>query len=54
MGDVSMDEIKGAADEVLATLKTEELTDAKRKEDIEALLDRMTQETFNDLTILAQ
>lgn len=53
MGDNSTEIIKGAADEVLAILKTENLTDNSRKIEIESILDRLSDETFNSLTILA-
>ncbi len=49
-----MDTIKGAADEVLAILKMERFNDRQRKEEIEGLLDKMSDETFNEMTIIAQ
>ena len=53
MGDQSSEEIKGAADEVLAILKTESMTDNERKREIESILDRLSDEIFNSLTVLA-
>jgi pre-mRNA-splicing helicase BRR2 len=54
MGDVSTSDIKSAGDEVLAILKTENLNDNDRKREIEGILDRLSDETFNSLTVLAQ
>lgn len=54
MGDIPTDMLHGAADEVLAILKTEELTDKDKKRDIEVLLDRLTDETFSNIVILGQ
>lgn len=55
MGDVSTSDLKSAGDEVLAILKTEEggLTDSLRKREIEGILDRLSDETFNTLVVLA-
>lgn len=54
IGDVSLPDLKSAADEVLAILKTEEGTDAQRKTEVESILDRLPDEVFNQMTILAQ
>lgn len=54
MGDSPMDVIKGAADEILALLKTQNMNDSQRKLNIEAFIDKLTDEKFNDLTVLAQ
>jgi hypothetical protein len=51
---VSLPDLKSAADEVLAILKTEEGTDAQRKTEIESILDRLSDEVFNQMTVLAQ
>ena len=53
MGDVSTSDLKSAADEVLAILKTEDFNDNERKREIEGIVDRLTDETFNTLTIIA-
>jgi hypothetical protein len=53
MGDVSNSDVRGAADEALALLKTESMTDAQRKSDLEYFLDKLTDEDFNALTVLA-
>lgn len=53
MGDHSTEVIKGAADEVLAILKTDNMTDNLRKLEIESILDRLSDETFNSLTVLS-
>ena len=47
MGDHSIETIKGAGDEVLAILKTENMTDYQRKSEIESILDKLSDETFN-------
>jgi hypothetical protein len=47
MGDYSTEAIKGAGDEVLAILKTENMSDYQRKREIESLLDRLSDENFN-------
>lgn len=54
VGDVSTSDLKSATDEVLAILKTEELTDAERKREIEGVVDRLSEESFNALTVLGQ
>lgn len=53
MGDNSTGEIKGATDEVLAILKSDNLNDSQRKIEIEGFLDSLTDETFNSMTVLA-
>jgi pre-mRNA-splicing helicase BRR2 len=55
LGDVSLPDLKSAADEVLAILKTEDggVTDALRKSEIEGILDHLSEETFNQMTVLA-
>lgn len=49
MGDVSLEVLRGATDEVLAILKTDNITggDIERKREIEAIVDRLSQETYN-------
>lgn len=47
MGDHSTEIIRGAGDEVLAILKTDSMTDHERKREIESIIDKMTEETFN-------
>ena len=54
MGDVSTGDLKSAADEVLAILKTEDLNDNERKREIEGIVDRLSDEAFNTLTVFAQ
>lgn len=51
--DVSIDVLKAATDEVLAILKTDNLKDAQRKSEIEGVIDKLDDTTFNQLTILA-
>ena len=46
--------MKSAADEVLAILKTEDFNDNDRKKEIEGIVDRLSDETFNMLTVFAQ
>ena len=59
LGDLSLSDLKSAADEVLAILKRSSSfsklfkTDAARKRECEAITDRMTDESFNQLTVLA-
>jgi hypothetical protein len=53
LGDLSLSDLKSAGDEVLAILKTEDLTDASRKRECEAITDRMSDESFNQLTVFA-
>ncbi|CDW82626.1 u5 small nuclear ribonucleoprotein 200 kda helicase [Stylonychia lemnae] len=54
MGDVSLEILRGAADEVLAILKTEDRNDSEKKIEIQCILDRMSDETFNQMVILTQ
>ena len=54
MGDVSTSDLKSAADEVLALLKTDNLSDSSKKQEIESVIDRLSPETFNSLTVLSQ
>ena len=54
MGDVSTEVLRGAVDEVLAILKTENQNDSQKKSEIESILDRLTDETFNHLMVLGQ
>lgn len=54
MGDLPINDVRSAADEALAILKTENMTDIQRKAEMEVFLDRLSAESFNSLTILAQ
>jgi len=54
MGDHSLETIKGALDEVLAILKSEGVSDAERKQEIEGLIDKLSETEFNSLTVLGQ
>ena len=55
MGDLPLETIKGALDEVICILKREGAKDAERKKDIESLeIDRLTDAEFNTLTVLGQ
>ena len=55
MGDLPLETIKGALDEVICILKREGAKDADRKKDIESLeIDRLTDAEFNTLTVLGQ
>ena len=54
MGDVSTADLKSAADEVLAILKTEDMNNIKRKREIEGIVDRLNDEQFNTITIFGQ
>ena len=55
MGDVPLDTIRGALDEVICILKREGSKDAERKKEIESLeIDRLTDTEFNTLTVLGQ
>lgn len=51
--DVPLDTLKAAVDEVLAILKTDNMKDVDRKNEIEGIIDKLTDQTFNTLTILA-
>lgn len=54
MGDVSLEILRGAADEVLAILKTDNLNEATKKVEIESILDKMADENYNQLVVLSQ
>lgn len=54
MGDLSTEDLKSATDEVLAVLKSENYNDSQRKQDIEGIIDRLTDENFNTLVVLGQ
>lgn len=54
MGDHSLDVIKGALDEIIAILKAEGVKDTERKQEIEGIIDRLTDADFNSLTVLGQ
>lgn len=53
IGDVPLDTLKAATDEVLAILKTDNLKDTERKSEIEGIIDKLDDNSFNQLTILA-
>lgn len=53
MGDQPLEMIKGALDEIIATLKSD-LKDHEKKSEIEALVDKVTEINFNSLTVLGQ
>lgn len=53
IGDVPLDTLKAATDEVLAILKTDNLRDTERKKEIEGIIDQLDDLNFNQLTILA-
>lgn len=53
MGDVSTSDLKSAGDEVLAILKSEDMNDGERKREIEGIIDRLTDEQFNTITVIA-
>ncbi|CAN0080917.1 unnamed protein product, partial [Hapterophycus canaliculatus] len=46
LGDQPQDVLRGAADEVLAWLKDDSLTDHKRQEGVEAILGKLRPERF--------
>jgi pre-mRNA-splicing helicase BRR2 len=52
VGDLSTDDLKSATDEVLAVLKSEDLNDSQRKQEIEGIVDRLSDENFNTLVVL--
>ena len=56
MGDHSLEDFKGALDEVISILKAEGMKDSERKEQIESLpdIDRLSDGDFNTLTVLGQ
>ena len=53
ISEVSIDVLKEVTNEVLAILKVDNLKDIQRKQEIEAFLDKLSDTTFNDLTVLA-
>ena len=53
MGDTNMDTLKQGVDETLAILKTDGPKDTEKKKSIEFFLNKIADETFNTLTILA-
>ena len=56
LGDSSIETVKDAVDEVLAVLKDDSLNDKQRKVEIDGLLglDKLTDDEFNNLTVLGQ
>ena len=54
MGDISLEVLKGALDEVIAILKSEGVQDKDRKTEIESLVDRIEETEFNTLMVLSQ
>lgn len=52
MGDLSTEDLKSATDEVLAVLKSDNYNDSQRKQDIEGIIDKLTDENFNALVVL--
>ena len=54
LGDVPLDTIKGALDEIIAILKNEGYKDSDRKAEIESIIDRLSEQEFNSLTVLGQ
>jgi len=53
MGDVSLEILRGATDEVLAILKGEDRNDSEKKAEIQCILDKMTDEVFNQMVIMS-
>lgn len=53
IGDVPLDTLKAATDEVLAILKDDNAKDVERKMEIEGIIDKLDDHNFNQLTILA-
>ena len=53
MGDYPLDTLKAVADEVLAILKTDNMKDVDRKKEIEGIIDKLDDNTFNLLTVYA-
>ena len=51
MGDQSLEILKGALDEVICSLKSD-LKDTDKKSDIEAMIDKVSNEDFNSLMVL--
>lgn len=54
MGDVSLEYLRGATDEVLSILKMDTINDAMKRVEVQVILDRMADETFNQLMVMAQ
>lgn len=54
IGDQPQDILRGAADEVLAILKDEKLTDPRRQAEIERLIRRLTPDRFAKLVTLGK
>lgn len=54
MGDNPQNVIKGAADEALAILKTENKKDTERKAETESFVDKLPDEVFNRLVVLSK
>ncbi|CAE7806857.1 Snrnp200 [Symbiodinium necroappetens] len=54
LGDQAPDVLRGAADEVLAAIKTEGVLDSERKKDVEEVLGSITDEYFAELFRLAK
>lgn len=53
MGDNSLEILRGATDEVIAILKTDNMNESMKKVEIESILDRMSDETYNQMVIMA-
>jgi len=55
MGDASQAEIRGAADQALAILKTDPTRDAEKKKELEILFgDKLSEEDFNQLLVMSK
>merc|ERR1740138_586117 len=54
LGDQAPDVLRGAADEVLAAIKTDGILDTERKKDVEEVLGSVTDEYFAELFRLAK
>merc|ERR1740138_1686582 len=54
LGDQAPDVLRGAADEVLAAIKTDGVLDSERKKDVEEVLGSITDEYFADLFRLSK
>merc|ERR1711972_384999 len=54
LGDQAPDVLRGAADEVLAAIKTDGVLDSERKKDVEEVLGSVTDEFFAELFRLAK
>merc|ERR1711972_816369 len=54
LGDQAPDVLRGAADEVLAAIKTDGVLDSERKKDVEEVLGAITDEYFAELFRLAK